>query len=82
MQFLSENIRLICEENFSTFNLAQVEQHLRHLLDGPAELVAVGILSKEIAERLGFVDNPSKELFFLRLERQVWDFILPALEIF
>jgi hypothetical protein len=82
MQFLSENIGLIRKENFSPFNLAQVEQHFRHLLDGPAELIAVGVLGKEIAERLGFVDNPSKELFFLCLEWQVWNFVLPALEIF
>lgn len=79
MECLPEEISLIGQENFSSFNLSKIEALGLDFLCGCHYRIAErGNMRSEI---LRIVDDFLKDFFFIRLEGQVRNFILPRLQI-
>lgn len=80
MDLLTEEVGFISEKNFSSLNLPQIEYQCRNFLRGGAS--SIGEALQKIPEGSSLIDYVLQNLFFVGLERQVWDFSLPIQEIF
>jgi hypothetical protein len=80
MELLPEKVGFKCKENLSAFNLAEIESLSLRFVCSRHDWIAER--RNVISEFLSVVDDFSKYLLFVRLERKRRDLILPSLKIF
>ena len=78
MELLTEEVRLIGQQYFGSFNLAKVEALCGDLLRRRQYRIdeRTHVVAKILSSRDDFLES----VFFFRLERQGWDLSLPVLQ--
>lgn len=80
MKLLSEEVGLICQQDFGAFNLSEIKSlGLGFISSGQDRITEGGNMS---AEFLSIVDDVLENLFLVGLERKIRNFVLPSLQVF
>lgn len=80
MEFLTQKIGLVSKKNVGAFDLSKVEAERGHLVRRNCQ--RVDVWTNVIPEGLSGLYNACEGFFFLRLKRQILQFVLPSNELF